>query len=358
MKSLLMTFIFILFCVLMCAPNKKTDPPQITWQAQNSETNASFRGLSVVSETIAWASGSSGTFIRTIDGGKTWQTDTIPGAASLDFRDIQAFDANTAIVISAGRPAKIFKTVDGGKNWVEKYSNDSEGIFFNSMAFWNVENGIAVGDPVNGYFMIIITSDRGENWIQVASENIPPALPGEANFAASGTCIAVQGKDKAWFGTGGPVSRIFYSEDRGRSWKVADTPVISGNASMGIFSLAFYDEKTGIAVGGDYRNPTEKARNAAITKDGGITWTLVDDGVQPHGYRSCVAYVPNTSGKKLLAVGITGTDVSFDSGYSWMNIDTVGYHSIGFADTEAAGWAVGADGRIAKLVDKNRMMEN
>ena len=351
MKSLIIALIFILFCLLMCSLIKKPEAPKITWESQNSGTAASFRGLTAVSETIAWASGNNGTFTRTIDGGKTWQTETIPGAASLDFRDIQAFDEKTAIVISAGRPAKIFKTTNGGKNWVEKYSNDCEGVFFNSMAFWDAENGIAVGDPIDGYFTIITTIDSGETWNQLASENIPPALPGEANFAASGTCIAVQGKDRAWFGTGGSVSRVFYSIDRGRSWNVSDTPVISGNASMGIFSLTFFDEKNGIVVGGDYRNPNEKARNAAITEDGGITWTLVDEGVQPYGYRSCVAYLPNTTGRKLLAVGITGTDVSFDSGHTWANIDTVGYHSIGFASSEAAGWAVGAEGRIAKLTN-------
>jgi len=120
---------------------------------------------------------------------------------------------------------------------------------------------------------------------------------------------------------------------------------------MGIFSLAFYDEKNGIVVGGDYMNPTVKVKNAAITKDGGLTWTLIAESVQPNGYRSCVAYLPNTSGRKLLAVGITGTDISFNSGHTWANIDTVGYHSIGFASSDAYGWAVGADGRIAKLID-------
>jgi len=351
MKSLLTTLILILFCLPMCSPNKKIEACKITWEARSSGTNTSFRGLSVVNKSVVWASGSNGTIARTINGGKTWQTDTIPGATSLDFRDIEAFDENTAIVICAGRPAKIFKTVDGGKNWDEKYSNDSEGIFFNSMAFWDAENGIAVGDPIDGYFMIIITADSGENWIQVPSENISPALPGEANFAASGTCIAIEGRDKVWFGTGGSVARVFYSADRGRSWNVAHTPVISGSASMGIFSLAFYDEKNGIVVGGDYINPTVKVKNAAITKDGGLTWTLIAESVQPNGYRSCVAYLPNTSGRKLLAVGITGTDISFNSGHTWANIDTVGYHSIGFASSDAYGWAVGADGRIAKLID-------
>ena len=335
--------------MVTCSPANK---PQLTWEQQNSNTAASFRGVSVVNHNIAWVSGSNGTFCRTIDGGKTWQTDIIPGATPLDFRDVQAFDANTAIVISAGRPAKIYKTIDGGETWVEKYSNDSEGIFFNSMAFWDSENGIAVGDPIDGYFTIITTDDGGESWNQVPPENIPPAIAGEANFAASGTCIAVQGKDNVWFGTGGSVARVFYSTDRGQSWKVTDTPVISGNASMGIFSLAFYDEKNGIAVGGDYRNPADRGKNAAITTDGGSTWELITDGVQPDGYRSCVAYLPGTSGKSLLAVGTTGSDVSFDSGNSWAPVDTVGYNTISFAANRAIGWAVGSDGRIARVVYK------
>jgi photosystem II stability/assembly factor-like uncharacterized protein len=142
MKSLITALIIILFCFPICSPGKKTETTKINWEAQSSGTNASFRGLSVISETIAWASGSSGTFTRTIDGGKTWQTDTIPGVTSLDFRDIQAFDENTAIVISAGRPAKIFKTIDGGKNWDEKYSN-VPGFHYSNIPLFQFDQNVA-----------------------------------------------------------------------------------------------------------------------------------------------------------------------------------------------------------------------
>jgi photosystem II stability/assembly factor-like uncharacterized protein len=316
------------------------------WEMQKSGATASLRGVCAVSSTVVWASGSNGTYLRTTDGGKIWQAGTIPGASSLDFRDIQAFDANTALVISAGTPAKIYKTTDGGKTWKEKYSNDKPGVFFDSMAFWDKKNGIAFSDPVDGYFLLIVTDDGGETWQQVPAKNIPPPLPGEAGFAASGTCVAVQGKFNAWFCTGGAAAHVFRSIDRGQTWTAAETPMIFGKPSQGIFSIAFKDAKNGIIVGGDYKAEQQKQKNAAITIDGGVTWKPVE-GAQPSGYRECVSYVPGTGGQMLITVGPSGSDYSRDGGRTWKNFDTTGFHSISFAPGTCMGWAVGADGRIA-----------
>ena len=318
------------------------------WEMQKSGTTASLRGVCAVSSTVAWASGSNGTYLRTTtDGGKIWRAGTIHGASSLDFRDIQAFDADTALVISAGTPAKIYKTTDGAKTWKEKYSNDKPGVFFDSMAFRDEKNGIAFSDPVDGYFLLITTSDGGESWQEVPSKNIPPPLPGEAGFAASGTCAAVQGKFNAWFCTGGTAARVFRSMDKGKTWTAAKTPMICGKSSQGIFSIAFKDAKNGIIVGGDYKAEQQNQKNAAITIDGGVTWKLVE-GTPPSGYRECVAYIPGTGGQMLITVGPSGSDYSVDGGRTWKNFDTTGFHSISFAPGSGMGWAVGADGRIAK----------
>ncbi|MCP5120060.1 MAG: hypothetical protein GY953_55395, partial [bacterium] len=229
-----------------------------------------------MSDRIAWASGSDGTFLRTTDGGATWQASSVPDATANEFRDIEAVDADTALLLAAGAPAKIYKTTDGGLTWTEKYSNDTPGVFFNSMAFWDSQTGVAFSDPVEGSFLIIRTTNGGDSWEAVPPSDIPPPLDGEAGFAASGTMVAVQGEANAWMGTGGVTARILRSTDRGRTWNIAETPMRSGAASMGIFSVAFVDALHGIVVGGDYREDETREANAAITVDGGENWRLVE----------------------------------------------------------------------------------
>jgi photosystem II stability/assembly factor-like uncharacterized protein len=321
------------------------------WRAQVSGTSAGCRGVSAVSPAVAWAGCASGTYLRTTDGGATWRADTVPGASALDFRDVHGVDENTAYLMSAGErdASRIYKTTDAGRHWTLQYSNASAGVFFDAIAFWDADHGVAVSDPVGGRFLVITTGDGGATWSEVSAEHMPPALPGEAAFAASGTCLVVQGKGNAWFGTGGgSVARVFRSTDRGRTWTVAPAPVMSGNPSSGIFSLAFSDARHGVAVGGDY----SKARDAsapvvARTTDGGRTWTPVRRGA-PAGFRSGVAYIPGTGGRMLVAVGLSGSDRSADGGAHWAPIDTVGYHAVSFARSADAGWAVGAGGRVAK----------
>ena len=216
------------------------------------------------------------------------------------------------------------------------------------MAFWDAKIGIAVSDPVGGRFLTIRTSDGGATWTPTPSDRMPPALKDEGAFAASGTCITVQGKSNAWFATGGAsAARVFRSTDRGTSWKVAETPITTGNASSGIFSIAFSDARNGIVVGGDYRKESVADDNVAVTVDGGRTWSLVKDS-KLGGFRSGVAFVPGSNGRGVVAVGPSGSDYSRDGGLHWTALGGAGYHAISLDHSLNAGWAVGESGRIGK----------
>jgi photosystem II stability/assembly factor-like uncharacterized protein len=327
-------------------------PAAAQWAPQESNTNAEFRGLVALSPTVVWASGTRGRIARTTDGGKTWRVDTIPGTDSLDFRAIAAVSATRAWTASAGEAekgkAKIYATRDA-KQWTKQFDTDRQGVFLDAIAFWDAQHGIALSDPVGGRLFILVTDDAGKTWKQVATEKTPPVLQGEAFFAASGTCLVVQGTSNVWIGTGGAArARVFRSTDRGRTWSVADTPVHAGNASSGIFSVAFSDARNGVVVGGDYTQPKQAFDNVAVTNDGGRTWRL-SKGPMPQGYMSGVAVVPGTSGRNLVAVGLGGTASSRDGGDSWTMVDTIPYNSVVFA-SKTAGWAVGPRGRIARWV--------
>ena len=212
------------------------------WTPQSSQTDARFRGVCAVSSQIAWCSGTKGTFARTIDGGKTWKPSQVRGAEALDFRDVEAFDAETAYLLASGPgdASRIYKTTDGGVSWTKQLTNPDPKGFFDAIGFFDRNHGLAFGDPVDGHFTLFTTNDGGATWPRVAGSNLPPALANEGAFAASGTCLVVSGERNAWFATGGArVARVFRSTDRGRSWTVAETPVLTGNPSSGIFSLAF-----------------------------------------------------------------------------------------------------------------------
>lgn len=324
-------------------------PAGAQWTPRASGTTAEFRGLFAASPTVVWASGTRGRVVRSTDGGRTWALDSIAGADSLDLRAIVARNATHAWAASAGPAeqgqANIFRTQDG-VHWTKAFETSEPGVFLDALAFWDDRHGIALSDPVGGRLYILVTDDGGATWTRVPTESAPPTLPGDGFFAASGTCLTVQGTSNAWIATGGAArARVFRSTDRGRTWSVADTPIHAGNAASGIFSVAFADAHNGVVVGGDYTKPTGLFDNAALTDDGGQTWRLAK-GPLPRGFMSAVAYVPATGGRSLVAVGLAGTARSADGGESWTMVDSVAYNSVVFASRDA-GWAAGPRGRIA-----------
>ena len=310
-----------------------------TWTPQTSGTTASLRGVSAVNQKIVYAGGSGGVWLMTKDGGAIWRASKVPGAEPLDYRAVCAVDERTVYLLSIGTAEKsrLYKTTDAGEHWDLLLTNPDAKGFLDEMAFWDRLHGIVLGDPVDGRFAILTTSDGGKHWTR---RHAPPAAPAEGAFAASNSSLAVMGASEAWFATGGPGgARVFHSQDGGETWTVATTPIRNDAAAAGIFSLAFSDPRHGIAVGGDYSKPAEDTKNIAITTDGGTTWH--EPAGRPHGFRSAVEYLE--SRKAWLAAGTSGSDVSTDGGNSWKAFDNGSYNALSLL------WAVGPRGRIAQL---------
>jgi photosystem II stability/assembly factor-like uncharacterized protein len=340
------TTTLITLLLVFCAGDARAQ-----WVAQTSGTTVRLRGVSAVNRRVAWASGANGTYARTTDGGQTWQTGQVHGAAELDFRDVDAFDADTAylLAIGPGDRSRIYKTTDGGRNWKLQFQNRRAEAFYDCMAFWDKRRGLAMSDPVDGRFLVVRTEDGGRSWREIDAAGMPPALEGEGGFAASGTCVAVAGESDVWFGTGGPAGpRVFRSTDGGRMWSASPAPLASGKAA-GVFSLAFWEGGHGVAVGGDYTKEKEAEGNAALTSDGGRTWRAVAPAGRPRGYRSGVALMPGSHGPALIAVGPSGSDYSNDGGRTWRALGDEGFHAISISPRAEVAWAVGEGGRIARL---------
>jgi photosystem II stability/assembly factor-like uncharacterized protein len=316
------------------------------WHDTPAGSAARLRGLSAVSSTTAWASGSLGTVLRTTDRGATWQQVGPPGTQDLQFRDIEAFDADHAVILSigSGGDSRIYVTADGGQTWALTFVNPDPNAFFDCMTFYNSRRGLALSDPPDGlHFRVIATDDGGLSW-HVTGAQMPEALPGEFAFAASGQCITTDHGRRAWFGTGGAAqARVFRSDDGGASWSVAATPLNSG-PTAGIFALAFRDQQHGLAVGGDFLAETASPDNFARTADGGASWNLLP--AAPPEYRSGATWL---DGHTALAVGPSGSDVSTDAGATWQRFDDGSLDTVDCARPTAC-WASGANGRVAYLV--------
>lgn len=316
------------------------------WQAQESPTKESLRGLSVWDDQVVWASGTHGTYVVTRDGGRTWKAAQVPGAETLDFRDVEAW-GETVYLLAAGpgEQSRIYKTTDGGAHWQLQFTNRDPKGFVDCMAFWNADEGIVVGDPVGGKFQIISTSDGGKTWRPGDPAKMPAAIEGEGAFAASGTCIAAMDKGRAWFVTGGAAARVFLSGDAGQSWKAVAAPIQHGPASAGIFSIAFRDARHagGVIAGGDYQHPEKSAINLALTEDDGNTWTAAP--VNEQRYFSAIAYVGD---RGIVAVGANVSALSEDGLKSWKWVTADGFNAVAADPRSGMVWAVGAGGKIAR----------
>lgn len=293
------------------------------YKLKKIETNntSSFRGLSIVDNKIAWLSGTQSRVGRSIDGGHTWEFMQVEGFDNLDFRSLYAFDDQRAIVSNAGSPAHILLTTDAGKSWKEVYTNTSKDAFFDGIDFWNDKEGMVYGDPIDGKMLVLRTVDGGLSWREVTTS--PQLEKGEASFAASGTGIRCTNKNEVMICTGGVVSRLWNSTDKGENWTAIRAPIIQGENTRGIFSFV-YNINALIIVGGDFQKETLATNHNFYSLDGGMNWQTPT--VPIRAYRECVEPIKK---KILIATGPSGSDISYDNGINWkMLSDEKGFHVV------------------------------
>lgn len=303
--------------------------------------SSSMRGLSVVDNEVVWVSGSKGTVGKSTDAGKTWKWIIVKGFEKTDFRDIEAFDKNTALIMGVDTPAYILRTTDGGENWEVVFESRENGMFLDAMEFWNDQSGIVIGDPINNHFFIGRTFDGGKTWRGIPEQYKPVADSGEACFASSGTNIRKLNKAEAVFITGGITSHIFIRD------KKISLPLLQGTGSTGANSVAVKNRKNMIVVGGDFTKKDDAAKNCAITIDGGLTWTT--PATPPGGYRSCVEFLEKN---KWITCGLNGVDITDDNGVHWNPISSEGFHVCRKAKKGNAIFFAG-NGRIGRLETTN-----
>jgi len=308
------------------------------------DINSNFRGLSIVSDSVAWVSGSNGTIGKTTNGGTTWQWIKPKGFEKLDFRDIEAFDDKRAIVINAGAPAYVLLTIDGGQSWKTSYNNTDSAIFLDGMDFWDDKQGMIFGDPIKNKMQLLKTTDGGQSWSDLSPALKVDLADGEAGFAASGSSIKTLGDGKVWIATGGKVSNVYASDNYGGDWKVNRCPIWQGENSTGAFSIDFINEKIGMVTGGNYLKDKDNHNNVLLTKDGGKTWTKPLKPVA--GYRSGVLILND---RVSFATGTSGTDVSNDSGANWYNISEMSFNTIKKSKNGTLILLVGNKGNIYTL---------
>jgi photosystem II stability/assembly factor-like uncharacterized protein len=344
--------------------------PRLT--VQQSGTTNRLQAISPVNQWVVWASGVGGTFVRTTDGGKTWKAGVVAGAESLEFRDVQGVSDKVAYLLAAGTgtDSRIYKTENGGETWSLQFQNEDPNAFYDCFAFWTPDRGLTMSDSVNGRFPVIRTTN-GDTWLDIG-DHLPKAQPGEAAFAASGTCVATQGERRAWIGTGGAKkARILATTDGGNTWEAYRTPIVQGTATSGVITVAFRDARHGILGGGELVAPTTPADTVARSKDGGKTWQLTRRPPFP-GSVYGLSYVAEPRhhddhddaaeasddrgdgdrdhGKKTVVItGPAGAAWTPDEGDTWYSLRGVAnYWAVAFANPEA-GWLVGTNGRILKV---------
>ncbi|RYD81510.1 MAG: oxidoreductase [Sphingobacteriales bacterium] len=330
MKKLL----FIISCIISIQTNAQKV------KILTSGTKTGMRGLSVVDDKTIWVSGSNGTVGRSLDSGKTWKWMTVGGFEKMDFRDIEAFNETTAIIMGIDAPAYILKTIDGGEKWQVMFKDTTKGMFLDAMEFWNENSGIVIGDPLKGKFYIGRTFDGGNTWQGIPEQNKPTADEGEACFAASGTNIRKLNNAEAIFITGGLTSNVFVRN------KKINLPLVQGKETTGANSIAVKNKKTWMVVGGDFNTKDSSYKNAAVTFNAGKSWTTPN--TPPTGYRSCVEYIQK---KQWITCGLNGVDITNDDGKNFSNISKESFHVVRKAKKGNSVFFAGQGGRIGKLVE-------
>ncbi len=347
--------VFLLFILIIgCKSDPKNEQKQevVTRERQAFteveidmllEDSISIRAIEIMGEDLAFAgsNGAYGIYNSAKDEVRVsrQQYDSI----SPEFRAV-AGTSEDFFMLSVANPALLYKTGDSGQMELV-YKEEGEKVFYDAMTFWNDQEGIAMGDPVEDCLSVIITRDGGKSWNKLPCDQLPKAAEGEAAFAASNANIAVEG-EKAWILSGGARSRVYFTPNKGKTWEVFETPLVQGKSTQGGYAMDFYDEQQGVIIGGDYTAPEENSGNKAITNDGGKTWELIADGQDP-GYKSSVRYVPGGDGKEMVAVGFTGISYSKDAGQSWKELSSEGFYTIRFLNDSVA-YAAGKN-RLAKL---------
>lgn len=326
--------IFIVLLIIAVFNNAEAQSVKLL----TSGKKVSFRGLSVVNDKTLWVSGTGGTVGLSTDAGDSWKWITVKGYEKTDFRDIEAFDNTTAIIMGIDTPAVILKTTDGGETWNKVFEDKRPGMFLDAMDFWDDKRGVVIGDPINGIIFLAQTYDGGENWRQMPDINSFAADSGEACFASSGTNIRKVNHISNIYITGGKASHLFVHNQK------MDLPIKQGTESTGANSVALKNGKEFIVVGGDFNAKDATDKNCVITIDAGKTWTSPQE--PPHGYRSCVEYLEKD---KWITCGLNGVDISKDGGKTWNWISKDGYHVCRMAKKGSAVFFAGGGGRIGRL---------
>ncbi|MFB2120902.1 WD40/YVTN/BNR-like repeat-containing protein [Parapedobacter sp. 2B3] len=335
----------LIAALLLCATGSQAQDVELTILQKGRST--SIRGVSVVDDSVAWVSGSDGWIGRTADRGETWHWGRTVGYETTDFRDIEAFSSNEAVIISAGSPLVILLTEDGGQTWRETHRDERPEVFFDGMDFWDDRQGIAYGDPIGGVMQLLKTTDGGASWQTISHTANIRLADGEAGFAASGTGIRTLDGGHVFIATGGSRARLLHSADGGDTWAANGCPMAQGSASTGIFSIAFRNDRQGIAVGGDYQRDERTNDAVYLTSDGGTNWVAPGKGT--NGYRSSVEYL---NANTVVASGTSGVDISFDGGLHWHALSGESFHVVRKAKHGSWILLAGADGRIATLASR------
>lgn len=328
---------------ISCKEEKVDEPVDFILLKEEIHTGieSSIRGISIAPDNSVWISGSGGLVLQM---NNDQELNISPkGYEALDFRSVKAFDSNNAVIMSAGSPAIILKTEDGGVNWQQVYSDSSESAFFNVMDFWNTQEGIAFGDPINGKFSILKTYDGGSSWLKVESMNCPNAFQGEAGFAASGTNMKAVDDSHLYYLTGGAKSRMLFSADKGENWLSFDLPIRQGKESEGGYSFDINTKGEMTVLGGDWTETDEGLNSSCYSLDKGMTWSKPNS--EPSGYKSCVQYLNDST---LIGVGVNGIDISEDAGLNWNVSDTTHKLNVVKFMNDSIGYAAG-NGVILKL---------